>query len=277
MTGHLRSRWLPWLTLAAALVVVGRARAADEIGWVADLEGTLEVRHAGTDAWTPLAAGAALQGGDRLRTGAGSRAKLLLRDDSVLNLAPASEISLDQQVAAPAPVAKISMLAGKLRAVVTERYGAPGATYEVETPTAVAGVRGTSFVASYDAAQDETLVVGLVDVTTVRALADASGARRVRLGPGQETRVRRGAYPTRPSRIPDAALRNLMSSTTVKRGGGGGGGAAAGGGRNSVAEPRLPTETGERAGSPENRTIDQPVDLLKQRGGVPPPPPPVPR
>ena len=77
---------------------------------------------------------------------------------------------------------------------MTERYGASGAHFEVETPTAIAGVRGTGFIANYDASKDETVVVGLFDTTTVRSRADTRALHAVALGPGLATAVKRGSY-----------------------------------------------------------------------------------
>lgn len=276
MTRTAAQHWVSRAAVAALLlaVVCARADEPEAIGWVTELEGTVEARHAGTDPWVSLVPAASLVVGDRIRTAVESRAKVLLRDDSVLTLAPDSELTLDEQVAGPVPVARIGLLAGKVRALVTERYGAPGSRFELQTTNAITGVRGTSFIASYDAAGQETVVVGLIHTTTVRARTDAKGGREVRLGPGQETRVRRGSYPTRPGRVSNATLRGLMGATTLHPNAGA---PPRPGGKGTVAEPRIPRRPGDRSGSPEGRTIDQPVDRLRRSGGVPPPPPPVPR
>jgi hypothetical protein len=263
------------LTMAAVAVLLAHvaARAADPVGRVAALEGRAEVQHAGAAAWTSLAAGDGVVLGDKVRTLADSRLKLLFRDDSVLSLAAGSELEVNEQVAgAAAPVSRFSVLAGSVRALVTERYGAPGARFEVETPTAVAGVRGTSFITAYDAANDETVVLGLLDTTRVRSQTDPRGAREVQLGPGQATTVRRGAFPTDVRRMPEDQVRSLTAATALH------GEQGAKGGAENPAEPRLPSRPGERTGSPENRVIDQPVDVLKKTppGGIGPPPPPVP-
>src|SRR5262249_10945662 len=153
---------------------------------------------------------------DHVRTLEDSRLKLLFRDDSVLILAASSEMTIDEQTGAAAvPTSRFQLLFGTLKAIVTERYSQPHAQFEVETPTAIAGVRGRGFIAGYDQGADETLVVGLFDTTLVRGRDDAKRTHEVHLGPGQSTRVRRGAFPLRPIRLPDATLRRLDKSTSV--------------------------------------------------------------
>jgi hypothetical protein len=245
-----------------ALAAVARA---EEVGWVSALEGTAERQRAG--AWADLAAGQALELGDHVRTGQASKVKLLLRDDSVLTLAERSEMVLDEQVVGAAPSSSFSLLLGKMRAVVTDRYGATGAKFEVKSPTAIAGVRGTSFVAEYDRDRDETQVVGIEHVTAVRSLADATGAKEVRLGPGQATTVRRGSTPTLPAKLPAAAVQGLVGATTVREG------TSRSGGPKAVADPRLPSGAGSRDGSPEGRVIDQPFGGIGKKDVQPPPPP----
>lgn len=244
--------------------VLARAAAAEDVGWVAALEGTAELQRGGV--WSGLTQGGALQLGDHVRTAVASRVKLLFRDDSVLTLAERSELMVDEQVAGAAPTSSFSLLLGQVRAIVTDRYSASGAKFEVKSPTAIAGVRGTSFIAAYDRTADETQVIGLEDVTAVRGLNAPVGAE-VRVGPGEATTVRRGAMPTPPVKMPGATIQSLRNATSTKGGQGDGG--------QTAADPRLPRRPSERAGSPEGRVIDQPIELLR-KGPVTPPPPPVP-
>ncbi len=245
---------------------------AEEVGSVAEIEGQAEVMRAGTAAWAPLAAGDAVQLGDQVRTPEGSKLKLLFRDDSVVTLAPGSVLKVDEGfVGAAAPVSRFSLFVGAIRAVVTDRYGATGARFEVETPTAVAGVRGTGFITAYDTGREETTVLGLFDTTVVRSKMDPGGQREVRVGPGQMTTVGRGSYPLRPAPTPEGTLRSFTGSTEVR----GKPGAQGKGAKGQVGDARLPKRAGQGALSPEgqlDQVIDQP-GLQKHKGPQPPPPP----
>jgi len=259
------------LALAFPLALVPRAHAEDYVGWVSALEGTGEVLHTGGD-WTALAPADGLVQGDQVRTLESSRMKILLRDDSVLTLGESSQLRLDEQVAGSAPQSTFWLLFGTIRAIATERYGAAGARFELKTPTAIAGVRGTEFVAQHDAKDEETLVVGIVDTTVVRAAIDAAGERAVRVGPGQSTRVRRGNYPSPAVAMPSGQIRGLVDATATK----GGGGNAKQRGTATEAEPRLPTAIGNRDGSPVERVVDTPFNPGTKKGRPAPPPPPPP-
>jgi hypothetical protein len=260
--------------VAVLVLLAALGARAEEVGAVAEIEGQAEVMRAGSTEWAALKPGDAVQLGDQVRTPAGSKLKLLFRDDSVLTLAPNSQLKVDESVAGTAPVSSFSLFMGAIRAVVTDRYGAQGARFEVETPTAVAGVRGTGFITAYDATREETTVLGLFDSTGVRSKIDPSGAREVRVGPGQMTTVGRGSYPVRPVATPENTLRSFTGSTEVRGAKPGAQGKGAG---QSGGDPRIPKRAGQGAISPEGQ-VDQVVDQPQQKKGgkVPPPPPPVP-
>jgi hypothetical protein len=251
-----------WLVAAGAVA----ARAQERVGTVAAVEGRAEVLHPGATAWSPLSAGDPVLLGDQLRTPSDGKLRVVLREDSVLTLAPASQLVVSEQLVAPAAVSRLQLLLGTIKAVVTERYSEPSARFEVETPTAIAGVRGTSFIAAWDATQEETLVVGLTRMTRVRALVDPAGRAEVDLGPGVATRVRRGSRPLAPAPLPEDRLRALQNATELF-------GRRRTGNRVDARRPRRP---GERAMSTEEQAVDQPL-VVPGRPKPPPPPPPVPR
>jgi hypothetical protein len=237
-----------WLVVAGATI----ARAQEPVGSVTAVEGQAEVLHAGAGSWSPVAEGDPVLLGDQLRTGADGKLRVTLREDSVLTLAPGSHLSVTEQLVAPAAVSRFQLLLGTVKAAVTERYSEPSARFEVTTPTAIAGVRGTSFLASYDATQEETLVVGLTHVTRVRAVTDPQGKAEVDLGPGFATRVLRGRRPIAPAPLPEQQLRRLEGVTELR------GGAAKSGGTANRRDARRPQRPGERAQSAEEQAVDQP-------------------
>jgi len=253
-----------WLVAAGVSI----AWSQERVGAVTEVEGQAEVLHTGAGTWTPLALGDPILLGDQLHTRPGAKLRVTLREESVLSLAPDSQLTVTEQVVAPAAVSRFQLLLGTIKAAVTERYSEPNARFEVETPTAIAGVRGTSFLASYDTAKDESLVVGLTSVTRVRALVDTHGAAEVDLGPGMATRIHRGSRPLAPAPIPQNQLRPLLDATEL--------GAQTGGRGANRLDARRPVRPGERAVSTEEKAVDQPL-LSPQSPKPPPPPPPVPR
>jgi hypothetical protein len=206
--------------------------------------------------------------GDQVRTPANGKVRLVLREDSALHLAPSSQLVIDEQLLAPTTVSRFQLLFGTLRAIVTQRYAELRGRFEVATPTAIAGVRGTIFIMRYDPGQQETVVVGIEGVTQVNGRADARGVGAVVIGPGVVTRIRPGQRPTAPAPATDAELSTLREATELgpteqtRRGA-------------NAFDARRPQRAGERALSREEQAVDQPL-LTPPRVKPPPPPPPIP-
>lgn len=176
--------------------------------------------HSGVRDWVVLAAGDAVSLGDELRTLVASKLNVLFRDDSVLVLAASSRLIVDEQlIEAVGGVSLFSLAIGTVRALISERYQEPGARFELRTPTAVVGVRGTGFIVSYDPANKETLVAGLFGATQVWSTVDQRAGREVLLGPRQFTVVGYGELPTQPVFIDAQLLQTLMLATELRSGG----------------------------------------------------------
>lgn len=263
--------------LVLALLCSAAAYAQEQVGSVVTVEGSAEVRHAGGAAWEALSGGAPVLLGDQVRTLADGKLKIVLREDSVMTLASNSQLEVTEQLVAPAPVSRFRILYGTLKAIVTERYGEPRARFEVETPPAIAGIHGTSFIVQYDATADATVVVGVSNRTWVRAANDARGAHVVEVGPGMMTTVRRGALPSPPNPVPPGELRRFNAQTKLRVAGttpprefGKGRGGAP-----NAGDARRPLRPGEHAVPPQNTVVNQPTLQGSGRPKPPPPPPPV--
>ncbi|MFQ5667020.1 MAG: FecR domain-containing protein [Candidatus Binatia bacterium] len=207
-------RLILWI-LVAALLGSTPAQAQSEAGTVAAVVGTLQVRRARI--WQNASIGVPVFPGDRLRTGPNDQAKIVFRDDSVLDLAPATVLTVDTQVFDPASHRFASLLRvakGKIRCWVSEYYRHPRARYEVETPTAIARVGGTEFVVLHDSTAGFTDIVGVDGtVEVVGKLAVLGGA--VRVGPRAFTRVERGRFPTGAEHLNDARFRRYLSGLEI--------------------------------------------------------------
>jgi hypothetical protein len=213
MDRRYRSRSL-WL-LAALLLGAARAWAQVEIGTVAAVQGALQVQRAAT--WQNGTVGAPIFVGDRLRTGARDAAKIVFRDDSVLDIAPQTDLTVDEQafdVNAHRFDTLLGVVKGKVRAWVSEYYRQPRARYEIETPTAIAGVRGTEFVVLYDPSGEVTDVVGLAETVDVAGKLGVLGAG-VEVGPRLLSRVEKGRFPTTPQQLDDTQLAHYLSGLEI--------------------------------------------------------------
>ena len=196
--------------LCAALLLAAREARAQQVGTIAAVEQAAEIGRAG--AWMPVAPGTAVQVGDTLRTGPQGRLRVVFQDDSVVTMATSSELVVDRQLFAREEQSFRSLfrlLDGKVRAMVGEYYGTPGAAFEMETRTAAIGVRGTDFIALYDRPRQVTEVVGVSGRVVVGSPVALAGSSVV-IGERELTSVAAGKLPTAPVRLEDAVFRQYL-------------------------------------------------------------------
>ncbi len=109
---------------------------------VSEIRNLVEMRPRAADAWRPAQEGGQLAAGGGVRTGDDSRARVDISDGSLLRLAPATEFELTALSAQSVdPVTEWSLLAGRVWIQVTQALGL--GSFEVETPSGTASVRGS--------------------------------------------------------------------------------------------------------------------------------------
>ena len=147
-----------WLTLAvatsAALVASVTPAGAQAVG-IAEVilaRAPVEVVAKGQTAAQPLQKGARLSEGDRVRTGKGGAAEVVLGDGSLVRVGELSDIEIDKldvDAANQPTTSRFNLAAGQARAWVARQVVAKVSTgtgrFSVQSPTAVAAVRQTDF------------------------------------------------------------------------------------------------------------------------------------
>ncbi|MGA7870907.1 MAG: FecR family protein [Candidatus Binatus sp.] len=134
---------------ALMLVVSAPALAQTAAGAFQSVSGQVQIQRTG-GATIGAAAGVGVNVGDRIVTGAGGHAVIILNDQSRLELGPSSSITLDEfTVTGGATSTRVSLFSGVLRSLVNAASGGAPANYQVHTPNAVAAVRGTRFDTAY--------------------------------------------------------------------------------------------------------------------------------
>lgn len=154
-----------WLAGPAFAQVVGR---------VAAVQGGASIVRGG--ATKPARVGMNVRLGDLIETSAAGRAKLLFSDGSVLNIGDDSRLKVSKFVYDPEGGREgfLELLRGGVRAWVTKLRTTKN-KFEVQTPTAVAGVRGTDWALRESPKHGAQIVVFGGEVA-VRSLAlGASG------------------------------------------------------------------------------------------------------
>ncbi|BAS26962.1 FecR family protein [Limnochorda pilosa] len=184
-----------WFLLLAALISWrGGVAAQEPVAAVVWASGEAQWRAAGSGTWMPLTAGLPLAPGDQVRTGTTGRAELAYRAEAArLWIEPDTHVTVGGAYRTAVVVATAGhvRLPGDLppfRAAFV-RLGAVWAElrsglsrlwrFEVETPTAVAGVRGTRFRLSVAPTGETRLYVahGVVELRSrARRVLVAAGA-----------------------------------------------------------------------------------------------------
>lgn len=169
---HLGRRWL-WTCLFALVWLAGGAwigstkvlEAATTQAGVAATDNKVEKKPKTAQSWAPCETGDILGAGDRIRTGPGSAATLLLADKSVMRMSQNTEILLVTLDSGEndSLIRRFQLSAGRVWSDVTP--GAPtGSVFEVHGPNAVASVKGTAFeVGAEDADTEITVWEGQVE------------------------------------------------------------------------------------------------------------------
>jgi hypothetical protein len=158
------------LLLCLALLMTSGAGAAFASAKVSakilSLEGDVQVVRAGGE--KPFAAfvNMRLTEGDRVITGTNGRAEIQMDDEVIITLVENTRIYLSElRGSAGAQQSSIGLQAGGVGSSVNKKLD-ENSRFEIKTPTAVMGVRGTEFFTQYFAGNIDVRVVdGIVEVT----------------------------------------------------------------------------------------------------------------
>ncbi len=182
------------LLVALAPAPTSRAAGASVVGTITFLKGEASRAAQGAPTWLSLAEASRVFQGDRLKTAGDARLEAKLMDGSLLRLGASSELSLDKLSFAQGKTATtkkvtVKLVVGRVWASVSRLFG-KDSSFEVATPNAVAGVRGTRFAAAHDAAGATTVRVYsgkvLVSNKPIYAIEGHTKGKRVEVpGPGE--------------------------------------------------------------------------------------------
>lgn len=219
------------------------------VGKVAEITGGAVVVPAGMEAKSktiPLAVGSELNKGDLVVTGAGSAVTVEFLDKSTMKIGEKTKIQIKIKGTKATSKSKLHLFNGKVRLRV--KGGVARGLFEVTTPAAVAGVRGTDFLVVYSAGVSKVVV--FEGVVAVKSLMEDVG-RAVNVPAAHSTQVRMGREPAAPARVEVAEIQQLDRSMEMKEEKGGEAGAEEGapaeGGEAAEEEPaeEEPVEEGE--------------------------------
>ncbi|PMP70295.1 MAG: hypothetical protein C0186_05155 [Thermodesulfovibrio aggregans] len=143
---------------------------AEEVGKITALQGKVDILRAGKLPAVPAKINEPVYLNDIIRTKTDSRAEIVFRDGTVVKIAPRSRVDISEYFTDGESLrVTINVPRGKVGAAVAEKSiekikGSPKANrFEIKTPIAVAGVRGTNYiVAHYPTYSTLTVITGRV-------------------------------------------------------------------------------------------------------------------
>lgn len=207
------------LLILTLLVQSASAEKPDDkliVGLVSTVEGTAEAQAEGETTWEKLAMKDDIYLGDTIRTKANSKVKLTFKDDSAVSLGPDASLQLKQFEYVPEKDQRVSTFTlsqGKARAIVGRIFGS-NSKFEIETPTAVAGVRGTYFIV-WVLSSEITKVFVLEGKVTVRNVkTDVKG--EVEVTQGKATTVEEAAPPGAAEKANEKELQEGVKETKAE-------------------------------------------------------------
>ena len=169
------------------------------------LSGKTEVQKAGTDSWYEGNDGMTLAAGARIRTLPDSHALLTFFEGSTIKLEANTDIEIRQLETNEQQAVNIvvKQWVGKTWSRVVKMVD-PGSHYEIETPSAIAVVRGTLFTTDVN----ET---GATKVATTEGLVSViAQGEEVYLPGKQQTQIETGTVPSQPTVTPNPKAELLI-------------------------------------------------------------------
>ncbi len=173
----------------------------------------------GTKAPFPAKVGTKVLVGDMVTTGADSRAKIVMVDRNVINVSPDSKMQIAKYSTDATTGAKnveIKLDEGKIRNNVEQSYDGEKSKYILKTPTAVAGVRGTQFVTSFNSRTQKTEVVTMKGQVSFASMLNGKiVGKPVVVNKGETTASSPGAPPEKPKALPKNELKEIDKDSTA--------------------------------------------------------------
>jgi len=175
-----------------------------------DFEGEVLIQKGGESLWLPVEKDMPLEQGDHIKTGSQGFAEILVDDGSQIRLEENSEITLSELSAdtqTKSITASVYLWFGRMLSNIS-RFAHSRSRFEVQTPTVVAGVRGTDF--AIEVVDTKQTDVGVFDgEVTVAGLDRQKRPMReseVVLGKGYQSSVFRNRAPAAPVQLRERML-----------------------------------------------------------------------
>lgn len=174
---------------------------AESVAKFTFVRGRVDVLRVGEKRAKLVRLGEVVNAGDIVRTKSKSRAQLLFVDGTKINISQKSRIQIKEYMFNPDKTSRsvIKSFRGTIRAIVSKFFAKKNSLFNVETPTAIVGVKGTDFITSV-LSPFKTDVMVLKGRVSVRNI-DPAIVNVVIVGPNQVINVLRNKPPSAPRNV----------------------------------------------------------------------------
>lgn len=209
------------IIISCLLVVIGfPALAAQSFGVLMVVKGSVKILKK-DDTTTDARISSKVFPEDTVVTGKDSRAKIVMSDRNIINVLPDTKLRIDQYINNEKEKnVRLSLIQGKVRNNVEQKYDNQKNRFEVKTATAVAGVRGTQFITSFDKQTNKTEIVTLKGEVAFQGLDAKSNklTEPVVVKKGETSQNQEaGAPPATPTRIDPVELQKIEAESAVRK------------------------------------------------------------
>ena len=206
----MRKIWMTMTAAALALAMAGAYALATPVkAKLMGVKGDVTAKVSADAAWEAAAEGASLPEGASVKTGADGEVNLVWPGGSAVKVFPLSVVKLDasRRSADGGSKTELDMQQGRTLSKVA-KLQTTDSVFSVKTPTAVAGVRGTTFDTSIDPAS-AAVSVAVVSGSVFVAVGDIE----VAVAEGFASTVAAGEPPAPPAAIPPERMQQLQSDS----------------------------------------------------------------
>jgi hypothetical protein len=209
-----------WIIACAFVFSPWAARAENVHGVLRVVKGSVQIKSGKSGEIKKARLGAQVYPKDVIITGKDARAKIVMVDNNEINVSPESQIEIQHYEYDPSHGKKdvlLNVIYGKVRSKVEQKYDGRTSKFQIRTPSAVAGVRGTDFLTSYNRSSGDSRIVTFRGKVEFGVPAPGGGiARSVFVTPGQTAVSMAGRAPTPPAAIPQTDLARLDNESRAE-------------------------------------------------------------
>lgn len=162
---------------------------AEPVGRITSASGSADVLRTGAERALPAAQGDPVNIGDIVRTKTGSRLQVTFVDGSTINVGERSRVQITEYLFDPAKQQRrsvLSVLRGKIHALIPRIFKGEEGRYEIRTTTAVAAMRGSEGIFIVRPYRTDVLIVD--GLWSVRNVAERVSGR-IAVGSNEMTTV----------------------------------------------------------------------------------------